>query len=312
MARLAAVTGATGFLGRHLVRALFEAGWQVRILARKDPIDPSWRGFEPEVVPGDLADSRGLAALCAGAEVVVHAAGLVKARSKAAFEAVNVAGTRRVAEAALQAGAERLLLVSSLAAREPQLSDYASSKRQAEDVAREILSERVTVVRPPAIYGPGDVELLPLFQAALTSPVLPVFDSRARIAAIHVEDAARQIAAMAGAPPAQELVTLSDARPDGYGWRELMEAALAASGRKAPLVRTPELLVTFLGVFGALGQAMGHSPMLTPGKAREMRHLDWSVHEGERGRDLPPPVYSLTDGFRDTLRWNLEAGVLSR
>jgi uncharacterized protein YbjT (DUF2867 family) len=169
-----AVTGATGFLGRRLVKVLGEQGWTVRVLARRDITDPAWLGLEPQLVIGDLANSRALAALCDGAQVVVHVAGLIKARSRAVFDRANVEGSRQVALAAKTAGA-RLVLVSSLAAREPNLSDYAGSKRGGEDAAREIMGGDLTIVRPPAIYGPGDVETLRLFEMASKSPVLPAF-----------------------------------------------------------------------------------------------------------------------------------------
>src|SRR6185436_21119742 len=84
--RLAAVTGATGFLGRQVVRALSAQGWRIRILARRDPIDPLWKDVVPEVAPGDVADDAALARLCAGADVLIHGAGLVKARSRAHFD----------------------------------------------------------------------------------------------------------------------------------------------------------------------------------------------------------------------------------
>jgi hypothetical protein len=97
--------------------------------------------------------------------VVVHVAGLIKAKDRAAFDRANVEGARDVAQAAKAAGA-RLILVSSLAAREPALSDYAGSKRGGEDAAREIFGDDLTIVRPPAIYGPGDIETLRLFKMA--------------------------------------------------------------------------------------------------------------------------------------------------
>jgi hypothetical protein len=142
-----AVTGATGFLGRHLVRALANDGWKPRVLVRRDPIHPLWRDIEIEVVTGDLKTPGALDRLCQGAEVVIHVAGLIKAASLDGFNAVNRDGARAAAQAAKAAGA-RFILVSSLAAREPQLSNYAASKRAGEDAVREISPERPD--RPPA------------------------------------------------------------------------------------------------------------------------------------------------------------------
>jgi nucleoside-diphosphate-sugar epimerase len=310
--RVAAVTGATGFLGRHLVAALAADGWSVRALVRRDPVLAATPGVEPEIVIGGLSDRGALDRLCAGAEVLIHAAGLIKARRPADFVAVNVDGARRAAEAAERAKVARVLLVSSLAAREPQLSDYAASKRAGEAAAAQVLGERLTVLRPPAIYGPGDVETLAVFEAARRAPFTPVFDRRARIAMIHVEDAARQIAVAAARPPERPLVALSDARPDGYAWREIAESAARAVGRPVRLLPLPSVALAGAGFLGALQRLAGGNPILSPGKAREMRHLDWSVHPEERWSAAPAARFDLATGFSQTVAlWRVAGKLLS-
>lgn len=301
MARLAAVTGATGFLGRHIVRALADQGWRVRILARRDPVAPLWRDAELQVTPGDLNDPRALERLCAGADVVIHAAGLVKARSRAAFDTVNVEGSRRIAAAARQT--PHVVLVSSLAAREPGLSHYSASKAAGEAAMAEVLGDRLTIARPCAIYGPGDREMLPVFQAAATAPVLPILDERARVAMIHVEDAARQTVALAAAPSAGRTVALCDARRDGYVWRELMTAAAQACGRVPRFAPVPKVLVHALGITNDFTALLGAAPMLTSAKARELLHPDWSVSPGELCEGAPPAMHDLASGFAATVAW---------
>lgn len=303
-ARLAAITGATGFLGRHVVRELAAAGWRVRILARRDPIHPLWRDIEPEVVIGDLADDAALDRLCDGADLVVHIAGLIKAHDRSAFFKVNEAGSRRLARRTTK----EMILVSSLAAREPQLSDYAASKRAGEDAARESLGSRLGVVRPPALYGPGDVETLPLFQLAASSPVLPVFDPRTRLALMHVEDTARQIAALADAPKGFT-IALSDSRPEGYGWREILQTAAASVGTAPAFVRIPSGILTALAFLGQLKGRKGAPPMLTLGKAREIRHSDWSVHPAEQSYNLPAPRFDIVEGFLHSVEGYRTGGV---
>lgn len=308
--RVVAVTGATGFLGRRLVGALAADGWRVRILARRDPVLAASGGARPDVVIGGLSDEAALATLCRGAEVVIHAAGLVKARALADFTAVNAGGAERVALAARRAEVPRVLLVSSLAAREPQLSPYAASKRAGEVAARQVLGDRLLVVRPPAIYGPGDLETLGVFEAALRLPVAPVFDSRARVAMIHVEDAARQIAAAASRPPDGPVVALSDARADGYGWREIVGAAGRAVGRESVMLRLPSAALGVAGAAGATLRLFGANPILTPGKVREMRHLDWSLRPEERWSAAPAARFDLEGGFAHTVAWWRVAGKL--
>ncbi|MDO8411743.1 MAG: SDR family NAD(P)-dependent oxidoreductase [Phenylobacterium sp.] len=303
---LITVTGATGFLGRHLIPALAAEGWRIRVLARRDVTHPLWRALEIEVVPGDLGDDRALQRACAGADVIVHGAGLIKARSREAFFAVNAQGARRVAERAQGA----LLLISSLAAREPGLSDYAASKRAGEMAAQEVLGDRLTIVRPPALYGPGDLETLPLFRMAAGSPILPVLDPRARMAMMHVEDAARQIAALARTACGR-VVTLSDQRPEGYGWREVFQTAADAFGRRPRYQRIPNGALTLAAGLGALG-ARRSPAMLTFGKLREITHLDWSVTPDEQMADLPQAHFNLADGFLHTAQAYGAAGVRFR
>ncbi|WP_309643861.1 SDR family NAD(P)-dependent oxidoreductase [Phenylobacterium sp.] len=300
--RLAAVTGGTGFLGRWIVRELAANGWRVRVLARRDVIHPLWRDIEVEVVPGDLRDETALVRLGQGADLVVHGAGLIKASDRQAFFAVNEAGAARMARHTPAA----MLLISSLAAREPQLSDYAASKRAGEDAARAILGERLGVVRPPALYGPDDPETLPLFKLAASSPVLPLLDPRARLAMMHVADAARQIAALAEQPMGFTLA-LSDARPDGYGWREIMATAAATFDATPRFVRVPALA---LHAIAALGGFSARPAMLTPGKAREILHLDWSVASYEQMCDLPPPLFDLPQGFLNSVQGYKTSGVV--
>jgi uncharacterized protein YbjT (DUF2867 family) len=309
--RLAAITGATGFLGRRLVAALAAEGWAVRALVRRDALLAAPSGVEPEIVIGGLSDPAALHRLCHGADVLVHAAGLIKARRPGDFAVVNAEGARLAAEAVRRAGTGRMLLVSSLAAREPQLSHYAASKRAGEGAAAEVLGERLTVVRPPAIYGPGDVETLAVFEAAQRLPFAPVFDPRARIAMIHVDDAARQIAAAASRPPERSLVALSDARPDGYRWREIAAAAATAVGRRPSVIRLPSAVLDLAGFVGAAQQAGGQNPIFSPGKARELRHLDWSLREEEQWGEAPPAGFNLSDGFAHTVAsWRIAGRLL--
>ena len=304
-----AVTGATGFLGRRLVKVLAEQGWTVRILARRDVADPAWTGLEPQLVIGDLANGPALAALCEGAEVVVHVAGLIKARDRATFDRANVEGSRQVAKAAKAAGG-RLILVSSLAAREPQLSDYAASKRGGEDAAREIFGGDLTIVRPPAIYGPGDWETFRLFKMASEGTFLPVLDPKARMAWIHADDAAARIAHLVKTPR-PGLLSLSDDRPEGYGWVELMRTASKAVGATPRLVRIPAGAIKALAVLSKWASiATGKDTILTPGKARELLHGDWALSSNDPIPDFPAVRYPLEAGFAQSVRWYRSEGWL--
>lgn len=305
--RTVAVTGATGFLGRHLVHALARDGWKPRVLVRRDPIHPFWRDIEVEVVVGDLKTPGALDRLAHGAEVVVHVAGLIKAGSLEGFNAVNRDGARAAALAAKTAGA-RFILVSSLAAREPQLSNYAASKRAGEDAVREVLPDAL-IVRPPAIYGPGDTETLALFQLAAKSPLLPVLSPDTRIAMIHVQDAAAKLANYCK-KPISGLVELSDVRRDGYTWAEIMSAAGATMGANPRLARLPDGVLAFVGTLADAWSFATKTPtVFGSGKVRELLHADWSLSSAPMAEGVPS-VFGLIDGFAHTVDWYRTEGWL--
>lgn len=299
--RLAAVTGATGFLGRHLIAALAAEGFRVRALVRRDPASPFWRGLHPELVLGDLSDAAALRRLTEGAEVVLHLAGATKAVGADGFMTVNRDGASRVAEAA---GPARLVMVSSLAAREPALSAYAASKRAGEEAVAEVVPpDRLTIVRPPAIYGPGDPEFLPLFKAA-RGPLVPLLGPpRARFAMIHVEDAARQIAFLAKAQNGG-IIALSDANPAGYSWRQAAEFAAEAVGGRPLIVQAPPFAGALAGAAADFSARLSGRPMVfSSDKVREMRHPDWGIAPHEQRNGLPQPKFDLLEGFRQTVSW---------
>ena len=249
-------------------------------------------------------------ALCHGADVVIHAAGLVKARRDEDFHHVNAEGADRLARAA-QAVAPNthVILVSSLAAREPQLSPYAASKRAGEVMMAARLGDRLTIVRPTAIYGPGDRETFALFAAAALGWPQPVLHPKACITLVHVADVAQALLALAQRSPRSASVAICDDRPEGYSWAELTVAAARAVGREPTTFRIPESALKLAGVVSGLSRLSGRSSVLTPGKAREILHRDWSVSPEERG-PAPAVVFPLVHGFTDTVAWARRAGWL--
>ena len=303
-----AVTGATGFVGRRLVPALLARGWRVRTLCRRPPPPGFWTQA-PEVALGDLADRASLARLAADADVVIHLAGAIKARNRQGFFEINEAGVEALATGL---GPARLILVSSLAAREPALSDYAASKRAGEEAALRICGGRLTIVRPPAIYGPGDRETLPLFRLAAVSPVAPrLGPARGRVTLCHVDEVVHALCALTD-EPLHGRFALGGCRPEGFAWDEILRTAYGVFGRSATVVGVPPAALTIASqVVGALARLTGRAAIFTPGKVREMQHLDWSVPPGEA---LPPshlgPAVPLAVGFAETAKWYRENGWL--
>jgi 2-alkyl-3-oxoalkanoate reductase len=308
-----ALTGGTGFIGRRLAPLLARAGWKVRLLLRRDPVIPEWRGMEPQIVAGDLRDAGALAQLTNGVDAVVHVAGVIKAARTRQYFEVNHSATAALAQAVLRhAPGAHYLHVSTLAAREPQLSDYAASKSAGEKAVRETLGPRATVVRPPAVYGPGDRETLIFFQLAQRRFV-PLLGSPSAVAAmIHVDDLMRLLVAQLAVAPSGAVLSAADDRPGGYLWREVFSTAARAVGNDAArLFHAPSALLRSAAWLGDAGKLLGSANMLNSQKLRELRHADWSVKAGEWAR--PPgwePRYSLVDGFAQTVAWYRREGWL--
>jgi nucleoside-diphosphate-sugar epimerase len=251
------------------------------------------RGAIP--VAGDLGDRDALRRLVSGCSAVIHAAGAVRGACARDFDRVNVEGTAALCEVVAQtAPSARLLALSSLAAREPALSWYAASKRAAEE--RVAASELDWIIlRPPAVYGPGDREMRAVFRT-MARGLAPVPGSpAARCSLIHVEDLARAILACLHSPQSRHrTLCLDDGKRGGYDWVELAELASEVYGRKVHLLRVPGLLLD--GVAGLnlqLARLRGRAPMLTPAKLRELRHPDWTVDNDE--------ISALT-GWRPSVR----------
>ncbi|OFW96895.1 MAG: hypothetical protein A3D94_07700 [Alphaproteobacteria bacterium RIFCSPHIGHO2_12_FULL_66_14] len=308
MARLVAVTGATGFVGPHLVSALARRGWKIRLLVRRWSPVPSLPGVEAEIVLGDLADEAALRCLVDGADTIIHAAGLIKARKPAEFMVVNRDGTARLSALAPQA---RFILLSSLAAREPQLSAYAESKRAAEQAVAGRVGPWLAV-RAPAVYGPGDRETLTYFKAAARGLAPRPRLDEARLALIHVEDLAEALAAAVERPPSDSVYEIDDGRERGYGYGDMAAAAGIALGRSVWSVPIPRIAMEVVGWAIGVRHALGGAPqILTRAKVRELFHPDWAVHDrrlasaiGFRSR------YDLKAGFRDTVLWYRRQGWL--
>jgi len=195
--KVAAVTGGTGFLGRYIVADLIKAGWKGRLLVRSDPIHPIVPDLDAEIILGDLSNKTALERLCAGADVVIHAAGLIKAKSRDAFFSVNSEGSANLAIACAKVAPNvRIVVVSSLAAREPALSDYAASKRAGEAAVLDNAQGPVAILRPSAIYGPWDKETYPLFQMASKGFIFGPKTDAARICLINVSDVSKAVVAL--------------------------------------------------------------------------------------------------------------------
>ncbi|HWK42243.1 MAG TPA: NAD(P)H-binding protein [Croceibacterium sp.] len=295
-----AITGGTGFVGQAVIDLACRRGQPLRALARR--AQAPCEGVE--WVRGDLADGHALASLVHGADTVLHVAGVVNAPDAAGFHLGNVAGTQALVEAALQAGVRRFVLVSSLAAREPGLSQYGLSKRGAEEIVRASTLDWI-IVRPPAIYGPRDREILDLFRAASWG-VVPM-PPHGRASMVHVDDLARLLLDLTTIAeiPAGNVFEPDDGHDGGWEHAELARMIGDAVGRKVRVPRLPAWALMAGARFDRL--LRGKRAKLTADRVSYMVHPDWVSR-----RDMAPPAnlwradVPTPQGLAATAKWYRE------
>ena len=321
------VTGATGFVGAHLVKALLARGDRVAALVRR-PALAAQLGWGPEVrlVRGDLAHEAALREGSAGADVIYHVAGQIAARNAAEFMVCNRDGTANVLEAARDGGARRVLFVSSLAVAGPTtpghpidetrppapVTDYGRSKLAAEVLVRAMPFEW-TIVRPPLVYGEWDRGTLKLFQLARRG-LAPVFgDGSQELSVIHAEDLAQSLIAAATATAAAGRVYFA-AHPTVTTSRDLVIAVGRALGRARPpriLPVPPFVARGVLWAVGTLAHLAGRATLLSADKSNEFLAPAWTCRSDALTRDTGwRAQVALDDGLRRAASWYREAGWL--
>ena len=255
--RSVSITGATGFLGWHLAEAFRDAGWVVRAIVRPGNTKPLPGGIDSMAAalgPGQKGqERRALARAVEGCDVLVHAAGLTRARRASAFEAVNVSGTRAIVDAVNAAGA-RLIAISSQAAigsgsvarpsREDDaprpLTPYGRSKLAAETVVRSCARVPWTIVRPSSVYGPRDRQFLPVFRFASRGLFLQATDPATPFTFIYIDDLTRGVVLAAGDEHAAGR-TMFLGHPDPLTADELLKQLATVFGRRYRPRRVPRL-----------------------------------------------------------------------
>lgn len=297
-----AITGGTGFVGARLIAAALAAGHQVQALARRP--QPPQPGLD--WVAGALDAPDALARLCAGADAVIHVAGVVNAPDRAGFAAGNIAGTEAMLAAAKAAGVSRFVHVSSLAARAPELSLYGWSKAEAEArVMASALDWRI--VRPPAIYGPGDLEMIDVYRLAKRGWAL--LPPPGRLSLIAADDLTQLLLALTAATGGTALYEADDGTPGGWSHADYARAIGIALGRRVHPVSLPAPALLLAARLDRLTR--GGKAKLTPDRARYMAHPDWTIDPAKR----PPPALwrpaiATPDGLAATAAWYRAQGLL--
>ncbi len=302
-----ALTGATGFIGAALAERLAGTGCRIQALIRPASAHKQPAELAVRWIKGDLEDIESLRRLVKGVDAVIHCAGAVRGASREQFNRDNADGVARMVQASLdQHPAPRFLLISSLAAREPDLSHYAASKRQGETVLAE-KSGRLswTIYRPCAVYGPGDREMLPVFRwmAKGIAPVLG--DGSRRFSLLYVKDLVEAVIHwLDGNSGRSGIYELHDGHPRGYSWHDVIDTVRQWRAKYIIRLKIPLALVravAALNLFAA--RTFGYAPMLTPGKVRELCHADWICDNNALQAAVGwSPRTLLMEGLQQTLK----------
>jgi len=301
-----AVTGGTGFIGNAVIRRLLLEKVQVRALVRPASLSSCFEAPGLTWIRGELGCEESLRLLVDGASAVIHCAGSVRGACEADFAPANVSGVEKIVKAAGEStDCSRFLLLSSLAARSPELSDYAASKRLGEEVLRSSARNLDwTILRPPAVYGPGDREMLPLLQWLRRGMLFVPGGGAGRFSLIFIEDLTEAVLAwlMSGVA-GTGCFEVHDGKSGGYCWEDVRTIAGELYGRTVRRIDIPrKALEAAAHLNSAVAGMARYRPMLTPGKVRELCHADW-VCDNEHFCSVTPwrPRYGLREGLLRTL-----------
>jgi uncharacterized protein YbjT (DUF2867 family) len=298
-----AITGGTGFVGKTLIRLAREAGYRVRALARSPQVEidgVTWTA-------GALDQPKSLVELAKGSDAIIHVAGVVNAPDRAGFEAGNITGTLAMIEAARAAKVERFIHVSSLSVREPELSNYGWSKAKAESL---VMASGLnwTMIRPPAIYGPGDKDMLDLFKMArwgfVTTP------PEGNFSAIEVSDLSRLLLALIPAEQTRAMIYEADDGKEG-GWSHTSYAKAIgwAVGKPVMAVAVPKFIMTVAAAGDRLFR--GEGAKLTHDRVSYLCHPDWVISPLRRPpSEVWTPSVNTREGLKQTAAAYRAAGWL--
>jgi nucleoside-diphosphate-sugar epimerase len=207
---------------------------------------------------------------------IVYCAGSVRGRSLDDFLPANVDGIAAVLQARATVKSQSpFLLISSLAASRPELSHYARSKFLGEEMVREHTGLPWAILRPPAVYGPGDTEMLPILKLARRGLVFPPGGAAQQLSLLYVDDLASAVMAWLDAWRQCRNMTFSidDGHQGGYDWPAIARAAGRTNFRSIGLPYA--VLAGAARVNWLVSRVAGFAPMFTPGKVRELTQSDW-------------------------------------
>jgi nucleoside-diphosphate-sugar epimerase len=305
------VTGATGFLGSHITEVLVQHGFTVRCTVRPSSSLKWLEKLELEKIAVNFNDEASLQNACQGVDVIIHNAGITRAKSDTEFFEVNTDATERLAKAAIKAKVSRFIFISSLEARGPDgfataISAYGKSKLEAERRLTNIQNEiEMILLRPAGVYGPRDTDLLTLFQLAKYG-FLTVPATNGRLQPVHALDVAEAVLATINSKAHLGPFDISEANT--YSWKDMAKKLEVAMQRKLRVVKIPREV--FLGAGYAsetVSKLLNQAPKLDRRRAKSLAYYTYTC-------DTTPfkeafgweARISLQEGLNETANWYKE------
>jgi NADH dehydrogenase len=301
---LITVFGASGFVGRHTVRALAKQGWRVRAVSRRPNLAnyllPAGHVGQIQIVKGNVNDEESVVRAIAGAGAVVNLTGVLFGHGEQNFDHVHAGGARRIGAAARAAGVEALVHISAIGADPEALSSYAQSKGCGERNLREEFAE-ATILRPSLVFGPEDKFFNKFASLARISPALPLIGGgHTRFQPVYVSDIAEAVVRTLSSPEARGQ-TYELGGPSVYTFKDLLQYILRETGRRRLLVPLPFALASLKAFFLQMPSfLLPVPPLLTMDQVTLLR-TDNVVREGAKNiADLgfkPTTMESIVPGY---------------
>ncbi len=305
MTKRIALTGATGFVGSHLLDELVSRGYHVNALARR----PQQPRENVNWILGDLDNQNALNELILETDCLINVAGLIKAKSRSDFLHANTESVNKLVHTVNNSGKSyHFIQISTLAAREATISDYAQSKNFAEQALKKETGKNVTwtIIRPPAVYGPGDTETLKIFKSLKWRIALIPAEQQARVSWIHVTDLARAIStAINNEDCFSQTYEIDDGSEQGYSHTEFYNVVSDLLSVNPAKITIPKIILKIIGHSNdIIGRIFGYIPMLSSQKVNEICHTDWVVNKSFKLKDKGwTAQYDLRKGLKQTLDW---------
>jgi nucleoside-diphosphate-sugar epimerase len=313
------ITGASGFLGYHLIEAALLQDYDVFAGVRKSSQTTHLDKNRVTVLDLDLSDTNGTKNILEqhGINYIIHAAALTRAKTEPAYNFSNALLTRNLAMAAAQTGIKKFVFISSLAALGPSadgqpvneetlprpLTWYGKSKLLAENYLREINHLPFIVLRPTAVYGPREKDLLLVVKSVNRGMEMYIGKDEQKLSFVYVKDLAGVTMAALESEINREFYNISDGRV--YDRYAFAAAVKKCTGKKTIRVQLPQAVITTLAAgMDSLYSRSSKTPVLNLDKVKELTAKDWSVDIAKGRHDLGfQPVYDLEHGMAETVQW---------